>query len=381
MSVSTYKDSVDRNNMQKTSAIIAPLPDFVQDYFISRKSNTTTKTRLSYAYDLRLFFTYFLENVKPEYIEVVSPEDKDENIDVDNPLNVNPGLKKITLEDLKEINAKDIEIFMEWLQMNEERANHKSGVARKYAALSSFFDYLYRNDLIPENPCAKVLTVRPVKDNRIIRLSPDEVVRFLNAIDSLRMDPCEVRSEYRDIFPEHQRKYLKTTALRDLAIATVFLGTGIRVSELVGLNVSDVNLEKCQMSVLGKGDKYRTVALGDETIEVLQEYLAERATVTPNPNKPKNEDALFLSSRKDRIGLQTVEDLIVKYAKAIGLQDRITPHKLRKTYGTTLYQETGDIYLVANSLGHNSVNTTKNHYVAQDEQDLLEARNKVKLRN
>ena len=93
-----------------------------------------------------------------------------------------------------------------------------------------------------------------------------------------------------------------------------------------------------------------------------------------------SEDALFLSLQKRRMSVQTVEDMIVKYAEAIGVQDRITPHKLRKTYGTELYNETGDIYLVASSLGHNSVNTTKDHYVAKNEEKLLEARNKVKLR-
>ena len=136
----------------------------------------------------------------------------------------------------------------------------------------------------------------------------------------------EVRSEYRDLFTEHQRTYLQKTVDRDLAIATVFLGTGIRLSELVGLNIADVNLEKCQMSVLGKGDKYRMVALGDETIDTLKKYLDVRLQMTGVSSDYEN--ALFLSAQKRRMTPQAVENLIVKYAKAIGLQDRITPHKL-----------------------------------------------------
>ena len=380
MAISEYKDELDRKNMEEAQKIISYLPDYVTDYFISRKSNTTAKTRLSYAFDLRLFFIYYIRNIKPELFDEESHEENLKDPEkMKFPFNYNAGLKRVTTSHLSELKARDIEFFMEYLQIDKERANHKSGVARKYAALSSFFDYLYRNDKIPENPCAKVLPVRPTKDNRIIRLSPDEVSRFLNAIESVGEDLTEVRSEYRDLFTEHQRTYLQKTVDRDLAIATVFLGTGIRLSELVGLNIADVNLEKCQMSVLGKGDKYRMVALGDETIDTLKKYLDVRLQMTGVSSDYEN--ALFLSAQKRRMTPQAVENLIVKYAKAIGLQDRITPHKLRKTFGTSLYQETGDIYLVANSLGHNNVNTTKNHYVAQSEQNLLDARNKVKLRD
>lgn len=347
MAQRTYKDELDRSNMEKTRNILIELPEYVNDYFISRKSNTTTKTRLSYVYDLRNFFRYIVS-----YLNLPS-----------NPTE----LTDVTIEDLATIKAKEVEGFMEYLQTDSENMNHKSGVARKFAALSAFFDYLYRNDLVPENPCAKVLKVRPEKDKRIIKLAPDEVAKFLDAI--------EFGS---DSFSARQAQYLKRTAVRDLAIATVFLGTGIRLSELVGLNISDIYFEKCQISILGKGDKYRMVAMGDEVIEALQKYLKEREKIVVTDKM--SEGALFLSLQKRRMSVQTVEDMIVKYAEAIGVQDRITPHKLRKTYGTELYNETGDIYLVANSLGHNSVNTTKDHYVAQNEEKLLEARNKVKLR-
>ena len=348
MAQRTHKDELDRVNMEKTKNILKELPPYVSDYFISRKSNTTTRTRLSYVYDLRNFFRYLLVNV---------------------PLPSNPeSIECISVDDLKIVKAKEIEAFLEYLQTDSDNMNHKSGVARKYASLSSFFDYLYRNDLIPENPCAKVLKVRPPQDTRIIRLAPDEVVRFLDAIEFGKGN-----------FTERQKAYLKNTMLRDLTIATVFLGTGIRLSELVGLNISDIYFDKCQISILGKGDKYRMVAMSDETIDTLRRYLEERSKIQPADKL--SEDALFLSSQRKRINPQTVENLIVKYAEAIGLQDRITPHKLRKTYGTELYLETEDIYLVANSLGHSNVNTTKNHYVAQTEQNLLDARNKVKLRS
>ena len=347
MAQRTYKDEMDRTNMEKTKNVLNELPPYVNDYFVSRKFNTSTRTRLSYVYDLRIFFRYLLS-----YVDLPSAPSE---------------LADITIEDLISLKARDVEAYMDYLQTDSENMNHKSGVARKYAALSSFFDYLYRNELMPENPCAKVLKVRPDKDTRIIRLSPDESVKYLNAIEF----GCEG-------FTPHQAKYLKNTAVRDLAIATLFLGTGIRVSEIVGINISDVSFDKCQISILGKGNKYRMVAIGDETIDALRKYMEERVKIIVTDKM--SEDALFLSAQKRRMSVQAVENMISKYAEAIGLQVRITPHKLRKTYGTELYNETGDIYLVAKSLGHNNINTTKNHYVAQDEENLLAARNKVKLR-
>ena len=347
MAPRTYNDEQDRLNMKKTNLVLDELPDLVRGYFSSRRPNTTSRTRLSYAYDIRSFFRWLVSTGVPSGAQ---------------------NTADVTLDDLRTVKARHIEAFLDHLATDPENMNHKAGLARKYAALSSFFDYLYRNDLVSENPLAKVLNVRPDKDMRIIRLQPDEVVRYLNAIEF----GC-------DGFTPKQAQYLRNTAVRDLAIATLLLGTGIRVSECVGLNLSDIYLDKCQISVFGKGGKYRTVPLGDETIDALKKYLALRADITPADKN--SEQAVFLSLRRRRMCVQAIEDMITKYAAAIGLQDRITPHKLRKTFGTELYDETGDIYLVARSLGHNSVNTTKNHYIASDEESLLAVRNKVKLRN
>ena len=163
MAKRTHKDEVERLDMEKTRLVLSELPVYVSDYFVSRKPNTTTKTRLSYAYDIRNYFRY-----------LISEEDFPSNPS---------DITGITINDLASLKAKNIENYMEYLQTNADVMNHKSGVARKYASLSSFFDYLYRNDFIPENPCTKVLKVRPEKDTRIIRLAPDEVARYLDAIE------------------------------------------------------------------------------------------------------------------------------------------------------------------------------------------------------
>ena len=342
----TYHDEIDRSNMQKIKEIICELPPYVNDYFISRKTNTTTKTRLSYAYDIRMFFDWFRKSA---------------NL-------LDKSSKEITIDYIAKINAHDIEEYTDFLQYDKENQNHKAGIARKLSALSSFFAYLFRNDLIPSNPCDKVIKPKLDKDNRIIRLAPDEVAKFLNAIEF----GC-------NSFTPRQQKYLETTRIRDLAIATLLLGTGIRVAEWVGLNRRDLDFNRCLISVYRKGGKYQYIAMGDEVIEALQAYLALREQIVPA--NEESEDAVFLSIQRTRMCIQSIEDMIKKYANAIGVTNVITPHKLRKTYGTELYQNTGDIYLVARALGHTSVNTTKNHYITTDEESLLNTRNSVKLRD
>ena len=117
---------------------------------------------------------------------------------------------------------------------------------------------------------------------------------------------------------------------------------------------------------------------GEEVEQALQTYMnGSRKSVTPLPG---HENALFLSTQRKRIGIQAVENLVKKYARQVTPLKHITPHKLRSTYGTTLYQETGDIYLVADVLGHKDVNTTRKHYAAQDENRRRLAAKAVRLR-
>ena len=199
------------------------------------------------------------------------------------------------------------------------------------------------------------------KDKRIIRLEDEEVERYFDSILNGTG------------FTEHQRKYLENTKQRDYTIATLLLTSGIRVSEMVGLNIEDVSFTNCRIQITRKGGKRQYIPLSDETLEVLKEYLEERKKVSPA--LPEDETALFLSTQNTRMTTAAVQNLIKKYAKAAGIDKPITPHKLRKTYGTNLYNKTRDIYLVANALGHDSVVTTTKHYVASDEEDLVKVRN------
>ena len=200
----------------------------------------------------------------------------------------------------------------------------------------------------------------------IIRLEADEVAKLLDFVESCgsTMTP-------------HQRKYYEKTKYRDLAIITLLLGTGVRVSECVGLDLEDVDFRNNGIRVVRKGGNEMIVYFGPEVEKALKDYMEIRSGITPVAG---HEHALFYSSQKKRINVKTVENLVKKYASRVTTAKKITPHKLRSTYGTALYEETGDIYLVADVLGHKDVNTTKKHYAAMNESRRRKAATAVQLR-
>lgn len=172
-------------------------------------------------------------------------------------------------------------------------------------------------------------------------------------------------------------RFHNRTVKRDVAILTLMLGTGIRVSECVGLDLSDVDFKEDGIRIHRKGGYEAVVYFGEEVEQALKDYLEERGEIIPQEG---HENALFLSLQNRRITVRAVENLVKKYASRVTSLKKITPHKLRSTYGTSLYRETGDIYLVADVLGHKDVNTTRKHYAAIEEDRRRSAANIVKLR-
>ena len=202
-------------------------------------------------------------------------------------------------------------------------------------------------------------------DKEIVRLDPNEVAILLDQVeDGTKMT-------------KSQMKFHDKTKVRDLALLTLLLGTGIRVSECVGLDISDVDFDNLAIKVRRKGGYEDVVYFGEEVEDALLSYLDQRKHIIPMSG---HEDALFLSLQNRRMAVRSVENLVKKYASLVTTTKKITPHKLRSTYGTTLYQETGDIYLVADVLGHKDVNTTRKHYAAMKDDHKRKAAKTVKLR-
>lgn len=342
-----YHDEQAKQNILKMRAVLATLPPFCKQFFRGIENTTSPRTRLAYAYDIRLFFEFLHET--------------------------NGVLRKKDIVDfpvglLDEIGREDIEEYMDYLSFytkdGQEITNDERGKARKLASLRSFYHYYYCNELIQTNPPALV-PMPKLHEKEIVRLDPNEVAILLDQVeDGSRLTANQLR-------------FHEKTKMRDLALLTLLLGTGIRVSECVGLNLQDVDFDNLGIMVRRKGGYEDVVYFGEEVEQALQDYLKQRRHIIPLSG---HEDALFLSIQNRRITVRAVEKLVKKYASLVTSLKKITPHKLRSTYGTTLYQETGDIYLVADVLGHKDVNTTRKHYAAMKDDNKRKAARTVRLR-
>lgn len=278
-------------------------------------------------------------------------------------------IKEITLSHLDQLQVTDLEEYMEYLkyrfnEKNQEIVNKERGIMRKISSLKSFYNYYYHREMIKNNPAALV-SLPKLHEKEIIRLDVDEVAKLLDEVET------------GESLTEKQKQFHNRTKIRDLALLTLLLGTGIRVSECVGLDLDDLDFKNGGIRIHRKGGKEVTVYFGVEVEDALLDYMEERQDMLPVSG---HENALFLSLQMKRMSVRSVENLVKKYAKIVTPLKKITPHKLRSTYGTTLYQETGDIYLVADVLGHSDVNTTKKHYAALDDARRRSARDKVRLR-
>lgn len=344
----TYHDQVQIQQTLKLREVLATLPPFCKNFFRGMDNTISARTKLGYALDLRIFFEFLHEN--------------------------NSYLSKMPITEYKlpvldQVGKEDIEEYMEYLAYYEkdgkEYTNDERGKARKLASLRSFYNYFFTSELIEKNPAALVKMPK-LHQKEIIRLDPDEVATLLDAVEN------------GDNMTKSELKYHAKTKVRDLALLTLLLGTGIRVSECVGLDMQDVDFKNNGIKIRRKGGYEAIVYFGDEVEKALRDYIRLREEIIPESG---HENALFLSMQNKRISVRSVENLVKKYAGKVTSLKKITPHKLRSTYGTTLYQETGDIYLVADVLGHKDVNTTRKHYAAQADSRRRMAANVVKLRS
>ena len=345
--VSYHQQVVIDKTLQLTE-VLDTLPPFVKEYFRGIDSTTSIRTKLSYAYDIRVFFEFLLKE-KPSL--------------------KGKTMKELEVDILDDVTAVDLEEYIVYLKLydNGDRmeTNAERGQKRKLSALRSFYAYYYKRERISSNPSVLVDMPR-IHEKSIIRLDPDEVAILLDYVEQAG-----------ETLTGQQKVYYEKTRERDLAIITLLLGTGIRVSECVGLDIEDLDFRSNGILVTRKGGKQMTVYFGEEVEEALRRYLKVRAGIVPLEG---HEHALFYSTRRKRIGIQAVENLVKKYARHVTTTKKITPHKLRSTYGTSLYQETGDIYLVAEVLGHSDVNTTRAHYAAMDDARRRKAASAVRLR-
>ena len=215
---------------------LSELPPYVKEYFRAKETTTSDKTRLSYAYDLRVFFRFLQET---------------------NPTLHDKALSEISIKDLSMLKPVDFEEFEEYLKAyktpdNRTETNSRTGIARKMSCLRSFYDYLCKRELLTSNP-VRLVDMPKIKEKAIIQLDTDEVAALLDYIENYGNDLTGVK-----LYHYQKQKY------RDIAIVTLLLGTGVRVSELVGLNISDVDFKNNGIRIIRKGGNEMIVYFGEE---------------------------------------------------------------------------------------------------------------------
>ncbi len=298
-------------------------PDYLNSFLdytvtILNKSPNTIK---EYNYDLAMFLKF----IKIRF-NMTNEDDFSKII-----------IKDISLATIKKIKLDDIHAFLSYLT---NTYNSKAATrARKASSIRVFFNYLSQKaNLIDNNPAQNLET--PKLDKRL--------PKYLSLDDSKKLLNVTANDDNRN-------------NIRDYAIITLFLNCGMRLSELVGINIQDINFSDCKMNVIGKGNKERTIYLNKACMKAIKDYLDVRPKEGIKTDKLNSKKALFLSERKERISRRTVQYIVDKELTAAGLDtNKYSTHKLRHTAATLMYQYGNvDIRALQEVLGHESISTTE----------------------
>lgn len=353
----TYQEKLNTDRTEKIRAMLQTLPSSCSDFISSIAMTTSVLTRMAYTIDLQTFCNFATKEIP--YFAEKSPE-----IWTDADLGYFTAKHLNAYADYLTLYYKD-EFIGETIEQQKVLRNHECGVMRKLSSLRSYFDYMFKAERIKGN-IAALVSLPKLHEKPILHLIGPEVERLL----SIAEDGTQLT--------ETQQRFHQHTQKRDYAILMLFLGTGIRVSECVGIDITDLDFSNNAVLVTRKGGNQVILYYPQEVAEALKSYLQERKQIK-TPSK-EDENALFLSLQKRRISQRAVQLMVKKYCSiAVPLKKKMSPHKLRSTYATRLYHETEDIYLVADALGHADVNTTRRHYAAMSDERRREAARNVHL--
>lgn len=247
----------------------------------------------------------------------------------------------IALENVKPMH---IDQYINYLT---EKGNHAQIINAKLSSIISFYNFMVENELVSKNPCSTKKKMAVEEKSTVIYMTDEEI------------------SEVKDNIKNHLEKYTS----RNLCIVTLGCATGLRVSALINIDIDDIDFENRTISVIEKGNKKRTIFIGDKTIMAIHDWMKDREEILGSEN---NEKALFISQKThQRITRHAVSNLLKKNTTMIN--KRITPHKMRSSCAMKLYDRTGDIYLTAQQLGHSNIKNTMIYARATDEKRRMAA--------
>lgn len=315
------------------------LPDFVTEYLIEYYTGESVNTQIGYAIDIRVFFNY----LKLEVLKGIK------------------DIKDITVKDINNLKVTDLIRFKSYLREYEQEThtvtgkiikriyrNSAYGINRKMSAVRGMFIYLYKTEQIKENITDKVDFAK-LHQKIKKRLTSQETCDLLDVIyNGEKYYEGRLLTEY------------KKRKARDTAIFTTYLGTGIRVSELINLNIEDLDLDTNSFIVTRKGGDQQEIFMPQQVKETISEYLEQekklRETIEKGP--------LFLSRNSKRFTTAGIEKLLKNYCRTVSITnpDKTRPHALRRTFACQLLEDGVDIKMVAELLGHKNIEVTHKYY-------------------
>lgn len=245
-------------------------------------------------------------------------------------------------ESYNKIRPNHINRFMDYIKYTNGKENGASIRATKLYAVSNFFEFLVDNGYVDNNPCHKI---KPPKDN----FEKEVVAMDIKEIKLLEKNIKNGVGTHRS--KERNKKWIN----RDLAIVMLGCATGLRVSAIVQINLDDINISQHKIRVIEKGGVGKYVYIGEKVENQLLSWIEDRGKIIDNNQC----SALFISNQKKRMSTECVRQLIKR--NTYNIDKNITPHKMRATCATRLYEQTGDIYLVQQQLGHKSINNTRRY--------------------
>lgn len=303
----------------KVKELIKGQPQIVVDYTYSF-TNKTAGTKLDYVRDVTKFLEYLKSN------NIINVNDTNE-------------YKKIKPSDM----AKYMEDGIRYRYVNGvKKENAEITRATKFYAIRNFFEFLAIEGYIEHNPCARIKPPKCTKENEVVAMTSDEIeIMKSNIIKGVGSSRSRAK----------RRKFIN----RDLLIVTLGCATGLRATSITEINISDIDFEENCITVREKGNKERRVYFGEKTKSLMYDWLKDRRRLYPNIET----DALFISEKKNRISTLVIRDVIKTFS--VGIDKHLTPHKMRSSCATNLYEKTGDIYLVQEILGHKNIANTRRY--------------------
>lgn len=314
------RNDIDIKNNKIIERLVKDYPDELIKY-INSMSRKTTYTKLAYTRYIINFLNYITEKY---------------NYNISN------------IETYNKIKPMDIDAYMENIKYTQD-GKEKSGTFRaaNLAAINGYFKFLLLNDIIKSNPCQYTEIPRDNNEHEIITISDEDLNAMIENIKNGVGNKKAVSI---------QRKWIN----RDIALLTLGITTGLRVSAISGINIDDINFEEKYIIVTEKGDIRKKVFIGDKTIQTIIRWMMDRSSMVD-----KNEPALFIAQGKKRMSVRAIENRIKTISECTG--KHITPHKMRATCATKLYEQTGDVYLVQQQLGHKNIRNTERYARVSDQ--------------